>query len=127
MILETELSFDNAMRPATETPGAGMSGQSADSSPLDWSKLPEDLRYLAKPATLFGHHALNSHRHQMIQEMSDAELIALATLSKHMRKPDESQRISAWLKQHQSLDSTNPEALLVRHLIELIDEFIAEL
>jgi len=99
----------------------------ADISSLDWSKLPQDLRYLAKPAMFFGHHSLSSDRHQMIQEMSDAELIALATLSKHMRKPDESQRISAWLNEYQPMDPANPEPLLVRHLIELIDEFIVEL
>ena len=104
-----------------------MSENDADARPLDWSKLPEDLRYLANPATLFGHHALSVHRHQMIQEMSDAELIALATLSKPMRQPDESKRISAWLNQYQLPDPAHPEAQLVRHLIELIDEFIEEI
>lgn len=104
-----------------------MSEDEADSRPLEWSKLPEDLRYLARPATLYGVHALSGKRHEMIQEMSDAELIALATLSKHMRTPDESARIIAWLQQYQPMDSANPEPLMVRHLIELIDEFIREI
>ena len=104
-----------------------MDSKCSVSSLPDWSKLPEDLRYLAKPATLYGIHSLSCHRHQMIQEMSDPELIALATLSKHMRKPDEARQISAWLNQYQVADTANPELLLVRHLIELIDEFIVEL
>lgn len=96
-----------------------------DQLPLDWTKLPEELRYLARPAVLFGQHAHSADRHEMIQTLSDAELIALASLSKVTRTAYESRRISDWLAQYQTTDA--PEARLVRHLIELMDEFIREI
>jgi len=97
-----------------------------DKSKLDWKKLPNKLRYLAEPASIYGYYWLGVDRDKLLKEISHRDLLALSELAKKIRSPREFKSISRWLAQYGLHDYNNPEATLVYYLLEVLGEFAPE-
>ena len=91
--------------------------QSRARPPLDWSKLPDDLRYLAEPAKKYGKHQFHEQICAFLDRMTADEEDELRRLDQRTRK--DQVKISAFLRTH-SL-TQHQEACFVYFLIGLLD------
>ena len=89
---------------------------------LDWSKLPEALRYVREPAMKYGKLWHPDHRARFRRRMTAADHDELKALATRIRSTGDFKRLGEWLLQHPAKD--HPETYLVGALAELLAETV---
>lgn len=85
--------------------------------PLDWSKLPDDLRYLAEPAEKYGKYQFEEEICAFLERMTADEEDELRALDRLARRDYDS--INAFIRGHRITE--HEESCLVYFLIGLLD------
>lgn len=83
---------------------------------LDWTKLPESLRYLAEPAEVYGGIQFEESVARFVQNATRTQLATLAEVANRVR--EDLGRINGWLDAHRMTE--HPEAELVYFLLQLL-------
>jgi hypothetical protein len=89
---------------------------------LDWSKLPEELRYVREPAMKYGKLWHPDHRARFARRMTRAEHKELKALAKRVRSTGDIERICEWERQYSALD--HPEAQLTMVLLAVLGDIV---
>lgn len=89
---------------------------------LDWTKLPDALRYVREPAMKYGKLWHPDHRDRFKRRMTRAEHKELKELAKRIRSTGDFDRLAEWLRQHRAKD--HPEASLIGSLLEVLGDVV---
>jgi len=87
---------------------------------LDWTKLPEHLRYLAEPAEKFGKYTFEEEWRRFVENASEQDINELAAVSERIRMQGHVDEIYDWFRKHDVGDQ--PEAEKLGWMIELMKE-----
>lgn len=87
--------------------------------PFDWTKLPDDLRYLAEPAERYGEIGSDADLVRFLEAADETQLASLAALAERIRLAGHLTRINQWLDQYSITD--HREAAAVYFLMLLLD------
>jgi len=92
---------------------------------LDWSKLPEGLRYLREPAMKYGGLWHPDHRARFKRRMTPAEHEELKALATRLRSTGDNQRLEEWQGQWRNVPDPE-ESALVTTLLELLEYIVPQ-
>ena len=89
---------------------------------LDWSKLPDALRYVRVPAMKYGKLWHPDHRARFARRMTRAEHKELKALAKRVRSTGDIDRLWEWERQFSAVD--HKEAQLTMVLLEVLADIV---
>jgi hypothetical protein len=84
---------------------------------FDWSKLPEELEYLAEPAAKYGKHQFENQMDHFLENATEAEIEEIAVLAERVRFDWD--RIQRWLDEYEL--TKHPEAAAVHALTGIME------
>jgi hypothetical protein len=85
--------------------------------PLDWSKLPQELRYLAEPARKFGVYQFHDDIVEFLEGITETELTELRKVNNRIKQ--DHQKIKDWLDCHRITE--HREAQLIYFMFGVLD------
>jgi hypothetical protein len=86
---------------------------------FDWSKLSEQLQYLAEPAAKYGKHQFESQMDDFLANASESEIEEIAALAERIRLSGDWVTIQQWLDEYELTD--HPEAAAVHALTGIME------
>ena len=89
---------------------------------LDWSKLPEALRYVREPAMKYGKLWHPDHRDRFARRMTRVERKELKALAERLRSTGDIERLWEWERQYRAVD--HKEAQLTMVLLEVLADIV---
>ena len=89
---------------------------------LDWSKLPESLRYVREPAMKYGKLWDPDRRARFARRIKPADHEELKALAERLRSTGDFKRLWEWERQYRAVD--HPEAQLTMVLLQVLADIV---
>jgi hypothetical protein len=92
----------------------------------DWSKLPEELRYLGGPATRYGQLQFHEQRKRFKRAMTPEQRDELTALARRLRSSGDMARLMAWWRECADRGDDSIERDLTYWLMAVVNEVVPE-